>query len=124
MTLKHRNGTSAIFDIAIDLDDDDAIDAAAELLDTTSDTVRKVISFAHQVLRNADDQTLTQAELVTAMVSVLRHLVKVCGPPAEQAKLCMSLCNALWAACAPHQDQADDSSHPFSVVSYDHTTVH
>ncbi len=60
--------------IDIDRDDDGALLAAADKLNTTPEAVRKMVDFSRQVIANAHRQELAPNELATTLMSVMSVL--------------------------------------------------
>ena len=66
--------------IDIDLDDDGALLAAADKLNTTPEAVRTMVDVSRQVIANAHRQELAPNELATTLMSVM----SVLGSGAEE----------------------------------------
>lgn len=60
--------------IDIDLDDDVALLAAADKLNTTPEAIRKMVDFSRQLIANAHRQELAPNELATTLMSVMSML--------------------------------------------------
>jgi hypothetical protein len=112
-----------VFDLG--LTNDEAIDVTADALETTPDELRKALEFSRQLLMNAQRQGLTEDQLMSVALSVVSLLVKECGPPKEQAELCMKLCNNLLAVCENlRQVEQNEPSAVMRLVASDFTIVH
>tara|TARA_R100000306_G_C4372917_1_gene140757 strand:+ start:560 stop:898 length:339 start_codon:yes stop_codon:yes gene_type:complete len=87
------------FPIMIDIDvtDDTAIEEAASYLETTPETLRLTINFAHEVFALAESRKITKGQLTSALLSVVGILVRESGEEEDRRELCMRMFEGMWA---------------------------